>query len=138
MFLLTACGSSSLNPNDLSIDSFNWETKESKCDGKDCYTLSLSNKSKYDIIGVYFTYKVKSDTSKHDLRVYDDFISEHEGYIDEDDAYQDITLIGQKNELIQKGEKLTDLRFTIGYKDNAWYDYPTKKQFHLTHGQLKR
>lgn len=131
MFFLTGCGSSNLNPNELSIEDFEWETQKSKCDGSDCYVLSLYNKSKYDVIGVYFSYGVKSGVSKSDLRVYDKFMSEHEGYIDYGDSYENITLIGKKNEFIKKGEKLTDLRFTVGYLNNAWYDYPTDDQFDL-------
>lgn len=131
MFFLTGCGSSNLNPKELSIDDFKWETQKSKCDGNDCYVLSLYNKSKYDIIGVYFSYGVKSGVSKSDLRVYDEFMSEHEGYIDNGDLYENITLIGKKNEFIKKGEKLTDLRFAVGYENNAWYDYPTDDQFDL-------
>ena len=58
-------------------------------------------------------------------------MKEHDGYIDENDSPKNVTLIGEKNKLVQKGEQLTDLRFTIGYEDSAWYDYPTDEQFNL-------
>ena len=71
VFGLTACeksedngGSNSiaskgLKASDLSIEDFKWETNSSKCNGYDCYVVSLTNNSKYDIIGVDFSYKVK-------------------------------------------------------------------------------
>ncbi len=137
---LTACGgneknsssnSSSLKTSELSIEDFKWETKASKCNGDDCYVLSLVNNSKFDVIGVNFSYKVKDDVSDSELSVYDEFMREHDGYIDEDDSPKDVTLIGSKDQLVEKGATLTDLRFTVGFQDNSWYDYPTDKQFEL-------
>lgn len=137
---LTACGgneknsssnSSSLKTSELSIEDFKWETKASKCNGYDCYVLSLVNNSKFDVIGVNFSYKVKDDVSDSELSVYDEFMREHDGYIDEDDSPKDVTLIGSKDQLVEKGATLTDLRFTVGFQDYSWYDYPTDKQFEL-------
>lgn len=137
---LTACGgneknsssnSSSLKTSELSIEDFKWETKASKCNGDDCYVLSLVNNSKFDVIGVNFSYKVKDDVSDSELSVYDEFMREHDGYIDEDDSPKDVTLIGSKDQLVEKGATLTDLRFTVGFQDYSWYDYPTDKQFEL-------
>lgn len=137
---LTACGgneknsssnSSSLKTSELSIEDFKWETKASKCNGDDCYVLSLVNNSKFDVIVVNFSYKVKDDVSDSELSVYDEFMREHDGYIDEDDSPKDVTLIGSKDQLVEKGATLTDLRFTVGFQDYSWYDYPTDKQFEL-------
>ncbi len=121
ILLLTACGknggilsSKSLKASDLNIEDYEWETNASKCNGADCYVLSLINNSKYDIIGVDFTYKVKSGVSEADLDVYDDFMQDHEGYIDEDDSPKNITLRGSKNTLVKQGDELTGLRFTVG------------------------
>ena len=141
IFSITGCGeknnsnnilgNKSLKASDLSIEDFKWETVSGKCDGYNCYVLSLINNSKYDIIGVNFSYKVKDEVNDNQLNVYEEFMKEHDGYIDENDSPKNATLIGEKNKLVQKGEQLTDLRFTIGYEDSAWYDYPTDEQFNL-------
>ncbi len=141
IFSMTGCGgknnsngilgNKSLKASDLSIEDFKWETVSGKCDGYDCYVLSLTNNSKYDIIGVNFSYKVKDEVTDSQLNVYEEFMKEHDGYIDENDSPKNVTLIGEKNKLVQKGEQLTDLRFTVGYEDSAWYDYPTDEQFNL-------
>lgn len=141
IFSMTGCGgknnsngilgNKSLKASDLSIEDFKWETVSGKCDGYDCYVLSLTNNSKYDIIGVNFSYKVKDEVTDSQLNVYEEFMKEHDGYIDESDSPKNVTLIGEKNKLVQKGEQLTDLRFTVGYEDSAWYDYPTDEQFNL-------
>lgn len=141
IFSMTGCGeknnsndildNKSLKASDLSIEDFKWETVSGKCDGYNCYVLSLINNSKYDIIGVNFSYKVKDEVTDNQLNVYEEFMKEHDGYIDENDSPKNVTLIGEKNKLVQKGEQLTDLRFTIGYEDSAWYDYPTDEQFNL-------
>ena len=141
IFSMTGCGeknnsnnilgNKSLKASDLSIEDFKWETVSGKCDGYNCYVLSLTNNSKYDIIGVNFLYKVKDEVTDNQLNVYEEFMKEHDGYIDENDSPKNVTLIGEKNKLVQKGEQLTDLRFTVGYEDSAWYDYPTDEQFNL-------
>lgn len=141
IFSITGCGeknnsnnilgNKSLKASDLSIEDFKWETVSGKCDGYNCYVLSLINNSKYDIIGVNFSYKVKDEVTDNQLNVYEEFMKEHDGYIDENDSPKNVTLIGEKNKLVQKEEQLTDLRFTIGYEDSAWYDYPTDEQFNL-------
>ncbi len=120
-----------LKASDLSIEDFEWETISSKYKGSDCYVFSMTNNSKYDIIAVEFSYKVKDEVSEAELGVYDDFMNEHEGYIEEDDSPKGVTLRGSRNILVSKGETLTDLRFTVGYEDLCWYDYPTDEQFTL-------
>ena len=123
--------SSALDTSDLSIDDFEWETKPSKHNGEDCYSFSMVNNSDYDVIAVEFTYKVKSDANDTELEVYKEFMGDHEGYIEETDSPKDVILRGSKNTLVSKGEKLTNLRFTIGFKNWSWYDYPTEEQFNL-------
>ncbi len=120
-----------LKSTDLSIDDFEWETNLTKYNGTDCYSFSLTNNSDYDIIAVEFTYKVKDDVNDSDLVVYDDFMKEHDGYIEEDDSPKDVILRGSKDSLVAKGEQLTGLRFTVGFQNWSWYDYPTDKQFDL-------
>lgn len=117
--------------SDFSIADFEWETNLSKSNGDDCYLLTFVNNSKYDILGIDFSYKVKGDVSEEDLKVYDAFISEHEDYIEEGDSPKNVTLRGSKNTLIKKNEKISDLRFTVGYENWSWYDYPTEEQFNL-------
>lgn len=120
-----------LKASDLSIDDFEWETNRTKYNGDDCYSFSLTNNSDYDIIAVEFTYKVKDGVSDSDLAVYDNFMKDHDGYIEEDDSPKDVVLRGSKNSLVAKGEQLTGLRFTVGFQNLAWYDYPTEEQFNL-------
>jgi hypothetical protein len=145
LITLTACGNSSesdskdiskksgksLKASDLSIDDFELETVPGKSDGYDCYITSLTNNSKYDVIGVSISYKVKDEVSEKELKVYDDFMKSHDGYINEYDSSRDVTLIGTEKALIEKGEKLTGLKVTVGFKDLCWYDYPTEEQFDL-------
>ena len=56
--------SKSLKTSDLDIKNFSYNTEASKCSGYDCYVMSLENNSKYDLIGVQFTYGVKKDASE--------------------------------------------------------------------------
>lgn len=121
----------SLKVTDFSIEDFVWETIPSKYNGVDCYTFSLVNNSAYDIIGVCFTYKVKNNVADNELVVFDEFMKAHDGYIKENDSPRNVTLHGSKDSLVSKGEQLTGLRFTVGYKDWSWYDYPTDEQFKL-------
>ncbi len=120
-----------LEASDLSIDDFEWKTSRTKYNGVDCYSFSLTNNSDYDIIAVEFTYKIKDDVNDSDLAVYDEFMKAHEGYIEKDDSSRDVILKGSKNSLIEKGEELTNLIFTVGFKNWAWYDFPTEEQFEL-------
>ena len=132
--MLQGCEDSSNTPmkaSDLSIEDFKWETVPSKHNGTDCYLFSLTNNSKYDIIAVEFTYKVKDDVSEEQLVVYSEFMKDHDGYIEETDSPKGIVLKGNKNVLVSKGDTLTGLHLTIGYEDWSWYDYPTKEQFEL-------
>ena len=80
---------------DLSIDSFEWETNRTKYNDTDCYSLSLTNNSDYDIITVEFTYKVKDNVNDSDLAVYDEFVKAHAGF--NKDSPKDVVLIGNKN-----------------------------------------
>ena len=120
-----------LKASDLSIDDYEWATDRTKYNGVDCYSFSLTNNSDYDIIAVEFTYKVKEDVNDSDLVVYDEFMKDHDGYIEEDDSPKDVILKGSKNALVAKGEQLTGLRFTVGFQNWSWYDYPTTEQFNL-------
>ena len=140
---LTACGSNSekssggifkgksLSTSDLSINSFIWKTEASKCYGSNCYVFSLENNSEYDIIGVDITYRVKDSVTEEQLKVYDSFMKEHDGYIEEDDSPKDITLRGSSNTLLTKGENVSNIILSIGFKDWSWYTSPTAEQFDL-------
>ena len=121
----------SLKASDLSIDDFVWETNLTKSYGKDCYSFSLINNSEYDIIAVEFTYQVKDTATDDDLKLYDEFMNDHDGYIEADDSPRDVILRGSVDRLVAKGDELTDMKFTVGFKNWAWYDYPTKEQFNL-------
>lgn len=116
---------------DLSIDSFEWETNRTKYNDTDCYSLSLTNNSDYDIITVEFTYKVKDNVNDSDLAVYEEFMKAHAGFIKENDSPKDVVLIGNKNSLVAKGKQLTGIRFNIGFNGCSWHDDPTDEQFKL-------
>ncbi len=138
---LTACGgnkggsgifSKSLKASDLNIDDFVWKTEKMTCSyGYSCYGLTLTNNSKYDLIGLDFTYKVKDSVSDSELEIFRDFMNDHDGYIDEDDSPRDVTLRDTVNTMILAGETYSHLSFTVGFKQYSWYDYPTDKQFDL-------
>ena len=124
-------GNKKLKASDLSIADFEWQTVPAKHNGYDCYSFSMVNNSNYDIISVEFTYKVKDAVSESELGVYDEFMSDHDGYIKENDSPKNVILRGSKDTLVLKGEELTGLRFAVGYKNWVWYDYPTAEQFAL-------
>lgn len=123
--------SNDLNASDLSIEDFTWKTEKSKYNGRDCYSFSLTNNSEYDIIAIEFTYEVNDTVDDSDLKVYDNFMNSHEGYIEKTDSPRDIILRVSEDTLIPKGGKLTNLRLTIGFKNWTWYDFPTTAQFEL-------
>ena len=120
-----------LKATDLSIEDFVWETVKAKYKETDCYSFSLKNNSDYDVIGVEFTYKVRNDVNDSDLSVYDEFMSENEGYIDETDSPKDVVLRGSTDASVKKGDELTGLKVTVGFEDWESYDYPTDEQFGL-------
>lgn len=141
---LTACGSKteggsnsgifskSLSASDLNIDDFVWKTEKINNNyGSTVYALSLTNNSKYDLIGVDFTYKVKDDVTDSQLDIYSDFMKDHDGYIDEDDSPKNVNLRTSKNIMVLKGETVSELSFAIGYENYYWYDHPTDEQFNL-------
>ena len=139
---LTGCGkegnnsggglfSKSLKASNMNIKNFEYNTESTKCNGYDCYSMSLTNNSKYDIVAVEFTYVVKSSATEEQLSVYSDFMKDHDGYIEEDDSPKDVILRGNVERLISKGETMNGLHFTVGFKTWSWYDYPTEEQFNL-------
>lgn len=140
---LTACGkgdngginllpTKKLKASDLSISDFEWNTDASKCYGNDCYIFSLKNNSKYDIVGFQFKYSVKDDVPTSDLDIYDDFMKDHDGYIEEDDSPRYVTLnTGAVDVLLSQGESKEGTTLRIGYRDWTWYSYPNDKQFEL-------
>lgn len=116
---------------DLSIKDFEWETEKTYIDGEKCYAMTLTNNSDYDIIGVEIDYKVKSSASDDDLKAFDDFMEEHGDWFDEDDTKHDITLIGTREKLVKKGEKINQVALAIGMDTRYWYNIPNETQFNL-------
>ena len=139
--ILTGCGSkdssatnlfnNTLKVKDLSIEDFSWETKSTMISGEKYYAMSLTNNSKYDVIGVEIDYKVSDTTSESDLSAFDGFMKNHSDWIDEDQTSRDITLVGSQNKLIKKGETINQIVLTIGIDDLSWYDVPNDTQFSL-------
>jgi len=120
-----------LKTKDLSIEDFNWETKQTRIDGEKIYAMSITNNSKYDILGAEIYYELKSSVTKEELNLFDDFMSDHADWFDEDETKEDITLIGSRNKLIKKGETLDQIILYIAMDTTYWYDTPSKKQFDL-------
>lgn len=137
MVVLSACSKNSsifdnsLKAKDLSISDFTWSTEYSKCSGENCYIVSFTNNSNYDVISPKFIYKVKDDISDESLNVYNKFMQEHSWFLNEGDTVRDVTLIGYDDSLVEKSKNTRKIIFTVGFDNTAWHDYPTKEQFEL-------
>lgn len=137
MVVLSACSKNSsifnksLKAKDLSISDFTWSTENSKCFGKNCYIVSFTNNSNYDVISPKFIYKVKDDISDESLNVYNEFMQEHSWFLNEQDTVRGVTLIGYDDSLVEKSKNTRKIIFTVGFDNTAWHDYPTKEQFEL-------
>lgn len=135
--VLTGCGNKTtlinktLSTKDLNIKDFAFNAEKSKCSGFDCYIVEFTNNSKYDLISVNFKYKVKDDVTEEMLSLYDEFMKDHDWFIDEDDSKREVTLRGNTDELIEKGSTTRNVMLTIGYNNYSWYDTPSKEQFDL-------
>lgn len=127
--------SKKLKTSNLSIKDFEWETKQTRINGTECYAMTLTNKSKYDIIAVQIDYKVKENVTEEELKVYDSFIKKNENWvgtwIEENSTTRDITLVGRRNILIKKGESVNKVVLAIGIDDYKSYDVPNEEQFNL-------
>lgn len=137
MVVLSACSKNSsifdnsLKAKDLSISDFTWSTEYSKCSGENCYIVSFTNNSNYDVISPKFIYKVKDDISDESLNVYNKFMQEHSWFLNEGDTVRGVTLIGYDDSLVEKSKNTRKIIFTVGFDNTAWHDYPTKEQFEL-------
>lgn len=120
-----------LKASDLVIGDFDWAMEKTRINGKECYAMSLTNNSKYDVIGVQIRYKVRDDATEEQLKVFDDFMKDHEDWIDEDETTKDITLIGGCNKLVKKGDTINKIVVAIGMDNLYWYDRPDETQFNL-------
>lgn len=121
----------SLNVKDLSISDFDWSTESSKCFSENCYIVSFTNNSDYDVISPKFIFKVKDDVSDESLNVYDEFMQKYSWYLSDEDTVRGVTLIGYDDSLIEKSKNTRKIIFTVGFDDTAWHDYPTDEQFAL-------
>ena len=135
LMVIPACGnkvfSNKLEEEDLSIDDFDWETKKTYINGNKCYAFSLTNNSEYDVLSVYLQYKTKDNLTEYKLAVYENFMKEHEGFIEEDDPLEGVTLNGKQEKLIKKGETTEPIKLKIGYEDTYWSASPNETQFNL-------
>lgn len=120
----------SLKSSDLSIKDFDWKVTKRKVYGENAYELTLTNNSQYPILGVQLDYKTKDTVTEEELKVYSNFMEEHESYI-EDSPISGVILRGYSEKFIKTGETINEIYFTVGYDNWSWYDYPTEEQFNL-------
>ena len=144
-FAFAACGSggsgdeggssgsplAAVSAGDLNIEDFDWSVDEAKIDGEDCYALSLTNNSKYDLLGVQIDYELKSDVTDEQLSTFDGFMKEHSDYIDEGQTASEVMLRGDSVQLVPSGETVSDIPLVIGINDFTWTDIPSEEQFNL-------
>lgn len=123
--------SNSLKAKDLAIKDFVWETKETRINGKKSYVMTITNNSEYDILGAKIYYELKDSATEDDLKLFDDFMTDHADWFDEDETVEDITLVGSRDKLVKKGETLDQIILYIGMGTTYWYDRPTEEQFEL-------
>ncbi len=125
-------GNQELKENDLSIDAFEWGTREKVIEGTKCYSAKLTNNSDYDLLGVEIDYKLKDDVSEKDLKRFDGFMEEHKDYFTDDDETVDhVTLIGKRQKLVKAGDSIDNIVFAIGMNTTYWYDVPDKNQYEI-------
>ncbi len=126
VFSVTACGSNEsknksntskdnavtskeLTVDDLSIDDFKWEMYDDDDEEHTGSGLYFTNNSKYDVIGLDISYKVKSDLS------YDDLYKGFRKYENDYGSLTELVAGGEIDTLIKKGEKLDFLKITVDY-----------------------
>ena len=144
----TACGSGSsgdssdsggspkslfaaVSKDDLNIDDFDWEVEETKIQGYDCYALSLTNNSKYDLLGIEIDYKLKDEVTDDQLKTFDSFMEDHSDYIDEDQTSKDVMLRGDRVQYVASGDSVSNIPLAVGIGTYTWSDIPDEEQFNL-------
>ncbi|MBQ6401912.1 MAG: hypothetical protein IJI20_06480 [Firmicutes bacterium] len=120
-----------LKASDLNIEDFDWEVDEAKIDGYDCYALTLTNNSKYDLLGVQIQYGPRDDVTEEQLSTFDGFLKEHEDYVRDGQTTADVMLRGDSKVYIAPGETASNVALAIGIGDYTWYDVPDENQFGL-------
>ena len=120
-----------ITENSLNIDDFIWNVEQTKKSGKDIYTFSLTNNSKYELLGAEINYKTKAGLTPEQLSLFDDFKAKHESYFKDGQTTADVTLIGKKETYIPTSGSANGIPVTIGVGNYSWYDSPTKEQFDL-------
>lgn len=124
-------GTTGLKTSDLNIEDFDWAVDEAKIEGTDCYVLTLTNNSKYDLLGVQIQYEPKDDVTEEQLSTFDGFMKEHEDYVDEGQTTADVMLRGDSKTYVAPGETASNVALAIGIGDYTWYDIPDEDQFEL-------
>ena len=113
--------------NSLSIDDFDWSVDRGVYSGVRAYALSITNNSKYDLIGVEIGYKLKDDVTDDQLKLFDDFKQSHSDWIDEGD---ELILRGFRDIYIpSNGGSADTIGLAIGIGTSTWQDLPTEEQF---------
>ena len=118
--------SSELTADMLSIDDFDWSVDQILYQGTRCYALSLTNNSKYDLLGVEIDYRLKDDATEAEIALFDDFKAKHSDYIDEDDQ---LILRGYEEKLVESQSSISEIGLAIGAGNLTWYDEPSEQQF---------
>ena len=120
-----------LTAKDMNIEDFEWDVDEAKIEGLDCYALTLTNNSKYDLLGAEIKYRPKADVTEEQLSVFDSFMEKHKDYANDGETTADVMLRGQRDELIPSGGTASNIPLAVGFGDYTWYDSPTEEEFEL-------
>ena len=123
--------SSELKDSNLDINDFDWKVDLAKISGKDVYALSLTNNSKYELLGAEIDYKTKAGLSPEQLSVYNDFYNKHATSFKDGKSTADVILKGFEETYIAPGASVSNIPLAIGVGTTSWYDTPSKEQFEL-------
>lgn len=77
--------------NQLSIKDFKWEISEGKDNGFDRLYFSITNNSKFNLLGVEVHFKPKETATDEQLSIFDSFYEEHNDYINGTESDTDIS-----------------------------------------------
>ena len=115
----------------LNIEDFPWSVDLSKINKKDVYAFSLTNNSKYELLGAEINYKTKPGLTPEQLSVFDDFVSKRADFFKDGQTAADVILRGFGETYIGKGASVSNIPVALGVGNYSWYDIPTKEQFDL-------
>lgn len=117
--------SNEISTEKLKIKNFKWKAKQILYMGQRVYTVELTNKSKFDVLGFQIRYRLKEDATDEQKALFDEFKQENSEDLDQGE----VTMGGALQRYVKSGSKLTKVPLTLGLGDYSTATFPTKEQF---------